>query len=1202
MAALCVVLSGCEARFTTPPEPGSGEGVRPLCGEIGAELSVEPVVQQVGAGQLFVFTALGGTGAYRWSLSENVSGAQIDPNAGVYVAGMVNDDGSDTVDVVRLEDRGCRGEATASVTVVEAPAIVPQRVVLGRGDEITFTGTGGSGMYLFALAGDRSGATVTTTGTYTAGTVTGRDVVRLTDMVLGATADAVIDVVDDPSLRVTPSDWAIPVGTEVALPVVGGSGEFDVTIAGAGLEHVSGTSVRATGAGSATVTFADRYLASRRVDVHVTALAPADAPRRHDGDASFVNVVGGTGDFDGDGFSDVVVGMAQSDGEYFGSGRVLIYRGTASGLDPMPARVFSGISRGEELGMAVTVADLDGDGTDDLLIGSRRADPTLSDIGAVYVYRGEAGRFFSEEPIREFYGVNSFDLFGDALAVCDFNGDGRPDLAVGSPFGQDPDGASDQGTVAVFLSYPNGRFLSTPDVRLLGEVLTPGMGFGALERMRLGEAIAAGDFDGDGVCDLAVSAIQAQADVADTGAVYLYLSRAANGPDRGGPALTPSIVWARADATDDDNRFGDDIAMGDVDGDGKADIVAGRYAFDGTDGNDTGALYVMLGHAVSGEATAITDIDAGADWSIEGLAGDRLGESLAVYDVDGDGDQDVLIGAARAQYTDSMMMTTRPGGVRIHHGGNGPLSATPDRDVMGPMADDWFGLGIGAVADLDGDGRAEVLAFAPFHDSEPMRGDDVGALYLRTSGGQTTELDLLIEPSGQQIGRDVAWLGDLDGDGNPELAVGNQGTDVDVRGRNMGSVRIYRGTASGVAAAPIQELGQYAINGGGDEFGVVVRSAGDFDGDGRTDLAVLARSEDSPSMPRAEWTEGCGSRTDPGTVFVFRGNGDGTFADEPSFLYFGPYAGQRVETLDAGFDVNGDGLDDIVVGSLEWDPAGMTNAGGVAVVYGRAAPTAGMVDVICAADWQRDGTVAGERLGFSVAFLGDVDMDGCADFAAGTPEADPLTRNEGGAIVVLGWDATNCGANTSPREVRLTGSDRDSQAGRAVGGGDLTGDGRGDLVIGADQFRSGEGLVGRVYFVDGSYIAANAGNTIPVLQVGSMARLTVDGASAGDRLGVSIAVARDPAGGRMALLGAPFGAYNGIVNSGGAVAYAVSAMGFAAAPRLIIAGEALGEGNLGWGVAAFSPNAMRTVISVGAPWSSMIEHDDGASYAFSLDR
>src|SRR5690606_12961597 len=104
--------------------------------------------------------------------------------------------------------------------------------------------------------------------------------------------------------------------------------------------------------------------------------APHEAERRHPGDRAETHVVvSGSYDIDGDGYPDAVVGTSDASGDWFESGVVRIYRGTAGGLEPTPVRTISGGSRDEEHGRALAVADIDEDGLLDLLVGVRRADP-----------------------------------------------------------------------------------------------------------------------------------------------------------------------------------------------------------------------------------------------------------------------------------------------------------------------------------------------------------------------------------------------------------------------------------------------------------------------------------------------------------------------------------------------------------------------------------------------------------------------------------------------------------------------------------------------------------------------------------------------------------------------------------------------------------------------------------------------------------
>src|SRR5690606_7444668 len=187
-----------------------------------------------------------------------------------------------------------------------------------------------------------------------------------------------------------------------------------------------------------------------------------------------------------------------------------------------------------------------------------------------------------------------------------------------------------------------------------------------------------------------------------------------------------------------------------------------------------GALYLLYGHALSEPARAITDI-AAADWSVQGGAGDRMGHAAALVP-GAAGVADIVSGDSRAAVMGSGL--TRPGVVRVYRGrAGGPDAAAPEV-YEGTASNERFGLGAGVIGDLDGDGRGEILAFAPYADTIEGENDDRGALYLVRTTGAITPLELARPNSGQRVGQSLAWIGDLDGDGFPELAIGSSQTDV----------------------------------------------------------------------------------------------------------------------------------------------------------------------------------------------------------------------------------------------------------------------------------------------------------------------------------------------------------------------------------------------------------------------------------------
>lgn len=465
------------------------------------------------------------------------------------------------------------------------------------------------------------------------------------------------------------------------------------------------------------------------------------------------------------------------------------------------------------------------------------------------------------------------------------------------------------------------------------------------------------------------------------------------------------------------------------------------------------------GAATGASTSAVWQLRVGA----RSATGDR-DRSWGVWpDVDGDGAGDVLVGAQGAH--------SSAGEATVWRATATTLVEQPSLRVRGSVAGDRFGAAVATLGDINGDGYGDYAIGAP----EANAG--AGAVRVRF-GGPSMLADATLSGvdhalAGAQFGASIAGLGDVDGDGYGDFAVGAPHANP-VGCLGCGFVRVFFGAASGVSARTPARMQGRAI---ADLFGSAVSGVGDFNGDGFADMAVGAPGS-TPS-----------GRAECGEVHLFAGSSAGfsTVADRViECLVAGDIFGWSVSG--AG-DVNGDGLADFVVGAHNTQGGMPATIGGIAAVFeGALTASAVRLGVVLNGD-------VFDRQGWSVSSAGDVNGDGFADIIVGAWAASPGGRNGTGVARLYAGSATGV---LAARARVIEGVAANDMLGRAVAAvGDLNRDGFDDVVLGAPAFdQTPLGRAGAIHVRLGS--AAGLGATTWTV---------VAGAAINDRFGGALAAA-----------------------------------------------------------------------------------------------
>lgn len=365
-------------------------------------------------------------------------------------------------------------------------------------------------------------------------------------------------------------------------------------------------------------------------------------------------------------------------------------------------------------------------------------------------------------------------------------------------------------------------------------------------------------------------------------------------------------------------------------------------------------------------------------------------------------------------------------------------SPAPDVQMASPDAEAYgrFGAAVARVGDVNGDGFPDLLVGAPSED-----GDRVGAAYV-FSGRDGRPLQRLTHPDAQkqsEFGSAVARLDDADEDGRDDILVAAPKQTTGRRDPQAGQAYWMSGR-SGEAFEDVESPNERANS----RFGFAMAAAPDVDGDGLDDVIVSAPSEVVAEEPLTR-----------GRVYLLSGeDGDDLATFEP------PPSGVRLFGFDVAAldDVNGNGGVDVLVGIVGAKADGQDRAGSASVYDG--ATQSQLISVTSPNATSEGG------FGEAVARIGDVNTDGVNDFAVGAPsESSADAGTSGRAYVYSGRNGQLVHALVSPTP-QSNGRFGESLAGI----GDVNGDGTSDVVVGAPGEASSAGRVHVFSGADGTLL------------------------------------------------------------------------------------------------------------------------------------
>jgi hypothetical protein len=500
--------------------------------------------------------------------------------------------------------------------------------------------------------------------------------------------------------------------------------------------------------------------------------------------------VASAGDVNGDGFSDVIVGVSSFDKGQINEGAAFVYQGSSLGINPIVTSTLESDQANGGMGSAVASAgDVNGDGYSDIVVGASLFDKGQVDEGVAFVWFGSSSGFLNSAKTVLQGNVTSAHLGWSVANAGDVNGDGFDDVVVGAD--RFDNGIIEMNLAAIFHGSSTGT-KTTPAV-IIKDVMDGAYISGSVS--------GAGDVNGDGYDDI----ILANAYLNSEGVALVY-----HGSAQG---IVP-VVKATLKSDQAGLRMGACAkSAGDVNGDGYDDVIVGAAG---------SGVYVFHGSSIGVKTAHAFKVNV-PGYSVSGAG-----------DINGDGYDDIIIGSPVANNGQD-----QEGVAYIYHGSFNGLKSIATSTIKSNKTGARMGQSVACAGDINGDGFDDVILGAPFYSNGEY---NEGAVYVfKGSAAGIKANPVIIESNvaSSYMGNSVASAGDINGDNFSDVIIGmyryTQGEEQE------GAVMILSGSASGVSNTKLAFLESNQIQA---YLGISVSGAGDVNADGYSDIIVGANYSD----------------------------------------------------------------------------------------------------------------------------------------------------------------------------------------------------------------------------------------------------------------------------------------------------------------------------------------------------------------------